>query len=78
MTDIRAEFQRNTKSENALKVVGKLHKAGYQAYLVGGLHASYVRRGDVVLIPIRVGAGVRLGVNAGYMRFSKKQRWLPF
>ncbi|NQX94768.1 MAG: DUF1134 domain-containing protein [Erythrobacter sp.] len=49
-----------------------------QAYLVGGLHASYVRRGDVVLIPIRMGAGVRLGVNAGYMKFSKKQRWLPF
>ncbi len=49
-----------------------------QAYFVGGLHASYVRRGDVVLIPIRMGAGVRLGFNAGYMRFSKKQRWLPF
>ena len=49
-----------------------------QAYLVGGLHASYLRRGDVVLIPIRVGAGLRLGVNAGYMKFSKKQRWVPF
>ena len=49
-----------------------------QAYFVGGLTASYLRKGDVVLIPIRVGAGLRLGVNAGYMRFSKKQRWLPF
>ena len=49
-----------------------------QAYLVGGVTASYLRKGDVVLIPIRVGAGLRLGVNAGYMRFSKKQRWLPF
>jgi hypothetical protein len=49
-----------------------------QAYFVGGLHASYLRRGDVVLIPIRVGAGLRLGVNAGYMKFSKEQRWLPF
>lgn len=49
-----------------------------QAYLVGGLHASYMRRGDVVLIPIRMGAGLRLGINAGYMRFSEKQRWLPF
>lgn len=49
-----------------------------QAYLIGGLHASYMRKGDKVLIPIRVGAGLRLGVNAGYMRFSKKQRWLPF
>ena len=48
------------------------------AYLVGGLNASYLRKGDVVLIPIRVGAGLRLGVNAGYMRFSKKHRWLPF
>lgn len=49
-----------------------------QAYFVGGLNASYLRRGDVVLIPIRVGAGLRLGVNAGYMKFSKEQKWLPF
>jgi hypothetical protein len=49
-----------------------------QAYFVGGLTASYLRRGDIVLIPIRVGAGLRLGVNAGYMKFSKKQKWLPF
>ena len=49
-----------------------------QAYFVGGLHASYMRKDDIVLIPIRVGAGLRLGVNAGYMKFSKKQRWLPF
>jgi hypothetical protein len=49
-----------------------------QAYFIGGFHASYLRRGDIVLIPIRVGAGLRLGINAGYMRFSQKQRWLPF
>ena len=49
-----------------------------QAYLVGGFTASYLRKGNVVLIPVRVGAGLRLGVNAGYMRFSRKQRWLPF
>jgi len=49
-----------------------------QAYFVGGLNASYLRRGDVVLIPIRVGAGLRLGINAGYMKFSKEQKWLPF
>jgi hypothetical protein len=48
------------------------------AYLVGGFNASYLRRGDMVLIPIRVGAGLRLGANVGYMKFSKKQRWLPF
>lgn len=49
-----------------------------QAYAVGGLNASYMRWGDMVLIPIRVGAGLRLGINAGYMKFSRKQDWLPF
>jgi hypothetical protein len=48
------------------------------AYFVGGFTASYLRKGDVVLIPIRTGAGLRLGVNAGYMKFSHRQRWLPF
>ncbi len=49
-----------------------------QAYLVGGFNVSYLRKGDIVLIPIRMGVGLRLGVNAGYMKFSKKQKWLPF
>lgn len=48
------------------------------AYFVGGFSAQYMRRGDVVLIPIRLGVGMRLGVNAGYMRFSERNRWLPF
>jgi hypothetical protein len=49
-----------------------------QAYLVGGFNVSYLRKGDVVLIPVRIGAGLRLGLNVGYMKFSKKQKWLPF
>ena len=48
------------------------------AFVVGGLNASYLRKGNTVLIPIRTGVGMRLGLNAGYMRFSKKNRWLPF
>ncbi|MBX9732112.1 MAG: DUF1134 domain-containing protein [Sphingomonas sp.] len=47
-------------------------------YFVGGFSATYLRRGDIVLIPIRLGVGVRAGVNIGYMKFRKKQRWLPF
>ena len=49
-----------------------------QAYLVGGFTVSYMRRGNVVLIPVRSGVGLRLGINAGYMKFSTKQKWLPF
>jgi hypothetical protein len=49
-----------------------------RAYFVGGFSATYLRRGDVVLIPIRLGVGVRLGANIGYMKFSEKSRWMPF
>ena len=48
------------------------------AYFVGGFSATYLRDGDVVLIPVRLGGGLRLGVNVGYMRFSERNRWLPF
>jgi hypothetical protein len=37
-----------------------------------------LRRRNIVLIPVRAGAGLRLGINAGYMKFSHKQNWLPF
>ena len=47
-------------------------------YVVGGFTASYLRRGNIVLIPIRLGVGWRLGANLGYMRFSEKSRWSPF
>jgi hypothetical protein len=49
-----------------------------QAYAIGGFNVSYLRRGDKVLIPVRLGVGMRLGINGGYMKFSKKQNWLPF
>ena len=48
------------------------------AYVVGGFTASYIRRGDIVVIPVRLGVGLRMGVNAGYMSFSEKNKWLPF
>ncbi|MBU6252916.1 MAG: DUF1134 domain-containing protein [Alphaproteobacteria bacterium] len=49
-----------------------------RAYFIGGLSATYMRRGDVVIIPIRTGVGMRLGANVGYMKFSEKAKWLPF
>lgn len=47
-------------------------------YLVGGFAATYLRRGNVVLIPIRLGVGYRAGVNVGYMKFTHTAKWLPF
>lgn len=47
-------------------------------YFVGGFAATYLRRGNVVLIPVRLGVGWRAGVNVGYMKFSETAKWLPF
>jgi hypothetical protein len=49
-----------------------------RVYFVGGFSATYLRRGSVVLIPVRLGVGWRLGANVGYMKFTEKSRWLPF
>ena len=49
-----------------------------RVYFVGGFAATYLRRGNTVLIPIRLGVGWRLGANVGYMRFSETSKWLPF
>jgi hypothetical protein len=48
-----------------------------RAYFVGGFSATYLRRDNVVLIPVRLGVGARLGVNLGYMKFTQKGRWFP-
>jgi hypothetical protein len=48
-----------------------------RAYYFGGLSGTYLRRGSIAMIPIRLGVGMRLGANVGYMRFSEKARWLP-
>ncbi len=49
-----------------------------KAYLIGGFTANYLQRKNVVIVPIKLGVGWRLGLNAGYMKFSKKGKWLPF
>jgi len=47
-------------------------------FFVGGVGANYLQSGDVVLAPIRFGAGWRLGVSAGYMDFTHRAHVNPF
>lgn len=47
-------------------------------YVVGGFAASHHRVGDVVVIPIRLGVGWRLGANVGYLKFTEKSKIMPF
>ncbi len=47
-------------------------------FFIGGFAATYLRKGDKVVIPIRLGVGWRQGVNLGYMKFTHKTNWFPF
>ncbi|HEY7749316.1 MAG TPA: DUF1134 domain-containing protein [Aestuariivirgaceae bacterium] len=48
------------------------------AYVVGGLGVNFQQSGTVRLAPIRTGLGMRLGVNAGYLKYSNHPSWNPF
>lgn len=48
------------------------------AYVVGGLGMTVMKSGNVVVIPIRSGLGLRAGVNVGYLKFTNEPTWNPF
>lgn len=47
-------------------------------YVVGGISANYHRSEGIALAPIRLGAGLRSGVNVGYMKYTREKTWNPF
>jgi len=49
-----------------------------KVYIVGGFTANYHQRRQVILVPIKMGVGWRLGANVGYLKYSKKARYMPF
>ena len=49
-----------------------------KVYFVGGVSANYHQRGNIILVPIRLGAGWRLGANVGCLKYSRNRRLLPF
>lgn len=48
------------------------------AYLVGGVGVNYQQREEVILAPMRAGAGLRLGASVGYLAYSRERSWFPF
>lgn len=48
------------------------------AYFVGGFNATALASDNIVVVPIASGVGARLGVNFGYLKFTKESTWNPF
>jgi hypothetical protein len=62
--------------------VSDLHKRFLEvdgsAYFIAGFGLTAARADDVVVVPIRSGVGMRLGINLGYLKFSEAPTWNPF
>src|SRR6185437_6499447 len=48
------------------------------AYFIGGFGMTALGAGNVIVVPIRSGVGLRLGANLGYLKFTPKATWNPF
>ena len=48
------------------------------AYFVGGFGMTALGSGNILVVPIRSGVGLRLGANIGYLKFTPTPTWNPF
>ncbi len=63
---------------NTDKIYKRFLGVSGSAYLIGGLGMTVMKRGKVVLVPVRTGVGARLGVNIGYLKMRRDATWNPF
>ena len=66
--------QWNSNSASALRYPGV--EGTY--YFIAGIGVNYQRTGRISLAPMRTGVGLRAGVNAGYLSYTRERDILPF
>ena len=47
-------------------------------YFIAGIGVNYQRADGITLAPMRTGIGLRAGVNAGYLTYTREQSLNPF
>ncbi|HEX3664110.1 MAG TPA: DUF1134 domain-containing protein [Rhizomicrobium sp.] len=47
-------------------------------YFIAGIGVNYQRADGITLAPMRTGVGLRAGVNAGYLTYTREQSLNPF
>lgn len=48
------------------------------AYIAGGFGMTILSNEDIYVVPLRVGLGIRMGINTGYIKFTEDATWNPF
>ena len=80
--DFGGQGTRNMMLVYNLDDVGNLYDrfAGVagSAYVVAGVGFTVLKRGHMLLVPVRTGVGARLGVNIGYLKLTQDPTWNPF
>ena len=80
--DTGADGDRTMMLVYNLPSVGAIHQRfgglDGSAYFVGGLGFTALGADNIVVVPIRSGVGVRLGVNVSYLKFTSHATWNPF
>lgn len=59
-------------------VYGRFGGVSGSAYVIAGLGMTVLKRGDILIVPIRTGVGARLGINIGYLKMTQTPTWNPF
>jgi hypothetical protein len=59
-------------------IYGRFGGVAGAAYFIGGVGVTVLSREELLLAPIRAGVGARLGVNVGYLKFTRDATWNPF
>jgi hypothetical protein len=47
-------------------------------YFIAGIGMNYMRASNITIAPMRTGVGLRAGVNAGYLTFTREETANPF
>jgi hypothetical protein len=47
-------------------------------YFIAGIGVNYMHANDITVAPMRTGVGLRAGINAGYLTFTREQSINPF
>lgn len=64
--------------DDPYRIYGRFSGVGGSAFVAGGIGLNVLGKGNMVMVPIRSGIGLRLGANLAYLKFTERQTWNPF